>query len=425
MKKVILSPATPHGEIRVPPSKSAAHRAILCAALSHGRSVVDYIDLSADILATLRGADALGASVRPHPGGVIIDGTHAFQPGQAEIHCGESGSTLRFLVPIAAAGGLTCTFTGSGRLPERPIDPLLWLLREHGVACETDGTHSLPLTISGKLKGGSFHLPGDISSQYISGLLLALPLCEEDSEIILTSPLQSAGYVDLTLQMLSSFSVHVEPTQTGWKIKGKQSFRAHNLMVEGDWSAAAFFLTAGALGGEVAVRGLNRRSMQGDRACKAILSQCGSHLRWSGDTLTSKAFSLDAMEIDAGQIPDLVPILAVLGAYCSGDMRIYNAARLRLKESDRLESTAAGLRALGVPVTQTADSLTIHGGHKVRGGVVDGCNDHRIVMAFSIAAMRADDTVIISDAQSVKKSYPTFFEDYMKIGGVANVVDMG
>ena len=174
MKKVILSPATPHGEIRVPPSKSAAHRAILCAALSHGRSVVDYIDLSADILATLRGADALGASVRPHPGGVIIDGTHAFQPGQAEIHCGESGSTLRFLVPIAAAGGLTCTFTGSGRLPERPIDPLLRLLREHGVACETDGTHSLPLTISGKLKGGSFHLPGDISSQYISGLLFAV-----------------------------------------------------------------------------------------------------------------------------------------------------------------------------------------------------------------------------------------------------------
>lgn len=425
MKKVILSPATPHGEIRIPPSKSSAHRAILCAALSRGRSVVDYIDLSADILATLRAADALGASVRPHPGGVIIDGTHIFQAEHAEIHCGESGSTLRFLVPIAAAGGLTCTFTGSGRLPERPIDTLLQLLREHGVTCETDGVHSLPLTISGKLRGGAFHLPGDISSQYITGLLLALPLCEEDSEIILTSPLQSAGYVDLTLQMLSSFSIHVEKIQSGWKIRGGQAFRAHNLMVEGDWSAAAFFLTAGALCGEVTVRGLNRRSMQGDRACKAILSQCGSHLRWSGDTLTSKGFALEAMDVDAGQIPDLVPILAVLGAYCKGDMRIYNAARLRLKESDRLQSTAAGLQALGIPVTQTADSLTIHGGHPVHGGCVDGCNDHRIVMAFSIAAMRADDNVIISDALSINKSYPSFFEDYMKIGGIANVVDMG
>lgn len=425
MKKVTLSPATPRGEIRVPPSKSSAHRAILCAALSRGRSVVDYIDLSADILATLRAAAALGASVRPHPGGVIIDGTHTFRDRQAEIYCGESGSTLRFLAPIAAAGGLTCTFTGSGRLPERPLDTLLQLLREHGVACETDGTHSLPLTISGKLKGGTFHLPGDISSQYITGLLLALPLCEEDSEIILTSPLQSAGYVDLTLQMLSSFSVHVEKTQDGWRIPGGQAFRAHNLMVEGDWSAAAFFLTAGALNGEVTVRGLNRRSMQGDRACKALLAQCGSHLRWSGDTLTSKGFSLGAVDIDAGQIPDLVPILAVLGAYCEGDMRIYNAARLRLKESDRLQSTAAGLQALGIPVSQTADSLTIHGGHPVRGGYVEGCNDHRIVMAFSIAALRADDHVIISDAQSIHKSYPSFFEDYVKIGGVANVVDVG
>lgn len=425
MKKVTLSPATPHGEIRVPPSKSSAHRAILCAALSRGRSVVDYIDLSADILATLRAADALGASVRPHPGGVIIDGTHTFEDGQAEINCGESGSTLRFLIPIAAAGGLTCTFTGSGRLPERPVDTLLQLLREHGVACETNGARSLPLTISGKLRGGAFHLPGDISSQYITGLLLALPLCEEDSEIILTSPLQSAGYVELTLQMLSSFSVHIEKTQSGWKIPGGQAFRAHNLMVEGDWSAAAFFLTAGALGGEVAVRGLNRRSMQGDRACKALLAQCGSHLRWFGDTLTSKGFPLGAIDIDAGQIPDLVPILAVLGAYCEGDMRIYNAARLRLKESDRLQSTAAGLLALGVPVSQTPDSLTIHGGHPVRGGYVEGCNDHRIVMAFSVAALRADDHVIISDAQSVNKSYPSFFEDYVKIGGVANVVDVG
>lgn len=425
MKKVTLSPATPQGEIRVPPSKSSAHRAILCAALSRGRSVVDYVDLSADILVTLRAADALGASVRPHPGGVIIDGTHIFEEEQAEINCGESGSALRFLAPIVAAGGLTCTFTGSGRLPERPLDTLLDLLRAHGVACETDGTHSLPLTISGKLRGGTFHLPGDISSQYITGLLLALPLCGEDSEIILTSPLQSAGYVDLTLQMLSGFSVHVEKTQSGWKIPGGQAFRAHNLMVEGDWSAAAFFLTAGALGGEVTVRGLNRRSMQGDRACKAILSQCGSHLRWSGDTLTSKGFSLEAVDIDAGQIPDLVPILAVLGAYCEGDMRIYNAARLRLKESDRLQSTAAGLQALGVPVSQTPDSLTIHGGHPVHGGYVEGCNDHRIVMAFSIAALRADDHVIISDAQSVNKSYPSFFEDYVKLGGVANVIDLG
>ncbi len=425
MKKVILSPATPQGEVRVPPSKSAAHRAILCAALSRGRSVVDSLDLSADILATLRAADLLGASVRPQPGGVIIDGTHIFQAKSAEIHCGESGSTLRFLVPIAAAGGVACTFTGSGRLPERPLDPLLSLLREHGVACETDGVHSLPLAISGRLQGGIFQLPGDISSQYITGLLMALPLCEEDSEIRLTTPLQSAGYVDLTLQMLSSFSVRIEKIPNGWRIPGGQSYRAHNMMVEGDWSAAAFFLAAGAMGGEVSVRGLNRRSMQGDRACKAILTQCGAHLRWSGDTLTSKAFPLSAFQIDASQIPDLVPILAVLGACCAGDTYIYNASRLRLKESDRLESTAAGLEALGIPVTQTADSLTIHGGHAIRGGTVDGYNDHRIVMAFSVAAMRADDTVIISDAQSVRKSYPSFFEDYRKIGGVANVVDLG
>ena len=403
MKKVILSPATPHGEIRVPPSKSAAHRAILCAALSHGRSVVDYVDLSADILATLRGADALGASVRPHPGGVIIDGTHAFQPGHAEIHCGESGSTLRFLIPLSLVLRGGGRFTGRGRLMERPQEPYFRLFEEKHVCYSLEAG---VLTVRGALPSGCYALPGNVSSQFITGLLYALPLLEGDSDILLTTPLESGGYVDMTLDVLERFGVRAVPNGScAFHVPGGQTYRPHDMAIESDYSQAAFWYAARGLGSQVELQGLNPFSVQGDRCIvEDSASLCGP----------------GEVELDVSQCPDLVPPLAVQAALRPGQTtRIVGAARLRMKESDRLSAVTQVLNALGSRVEEHPDSLTILGVDTLAGGVaVDSHNDHRIAMMAAVATTRAAAPVTIRGAESVRKSYPNFWEDYQRLGGM-------
>lgn len=423
MGSMKLAPSCLQGTVHIPPSKSQAHRAILCAAMAKGESIIEPVAASKDMEATLRVVQSLGVAVRRDGARLTIDGSKLFSAHSALIDCGESGSTLRFAIPIAAVGGMDTTFIGQGLLPQRPLGAYLDLLPRHGVPCASKG--GLPLQIEGQLTPGVFSLPGNVSSQYITGLLLALPLLEGDSEIVLTTPLESAGYVDMTLDVMASFGVTAEKTAAGYRVPGKQTYCAHSYQVEGDWSQAAFFLTAGALNGAVTLTGLHENSLQGDQAIVSVLKQMGARIEETQAGIFVQKCILHAIETDVSQIPDLVPVLAVACAFAKGRSVIRGGERLRFKESDRIASTLAGLRAIGVPVTETADGMVIEGGAALHGGSIHGYNDHRIVMAFAVAALCLPDEVIISDRESIAKSYPEFFTHYQQLGGVADVVSLG
>lgn len=413
---VSVQPRQVHGVIAAPPSKSAAHRALIAAAIS-GNSRIRGISPSDDMEATLRCLTALGISFSQQGDTVTFDGGRT--EGEMIADCGESGSTLRFFVPIFAALGRTVTFVGRGRLPARPLTTYEECLPPHGVQLTKPSIDGGILTVSGKLRGGRYEVAGNVSSQFITGLLFALPLCAEDSEIVLTSPLQSAGYVDMTLEVLETAGVAVQKTATGYAVKGNATYALYDHTVEGDWSQAAFLLTAGAVGGDVTVTGLRRDSLQGDKRIEALLREMGADVAWEAGGLRARRSALTAITADVSDIPDLVPILSVAAACANGTTRLYNAARLRLKESDRLATTAALLKALGGKPTEKADELLVTGG-SLTGGRVDGANDHRIVMSAAVAALAASDPVEITDAHSIRKSWPSFFEDYKQIGGAVH-----
>ncbi len=402
---MIVIPGPLAGTVRVPASKSAAHRLLIGAALADGPTRIAISATNRDIEATADCLRALGADIE-RQGDYINVSPIARIPESAVLDCGESGSTLRFLLPVAAALGTGATFTGHGRLPQRPNAPLVDALRKHGAKIDGD---LLPMAVSGPLTGGRWTLPGDVSSQYVTGLLFALPLLDGDSAIALTTPLASAAYVDMTLQALRQFGIAVEPTATGWRVPGSQRYRTPGeAEVEGDWSAAAFWLAANAMGARVDVRGLNPDSVQGDRAVAGLLGRS---------------------TIDATHVPDLVPALAVAAARLPQRTVITGAARLRLKESDRLQTVADLLSALGHGATVTGDGLIIDGGEPTPCGepvrTVDGANDHRIVMAAAVAAAYADKPVRILDARAVEKSYPDFFRDFTALGGNTHVEHAG
>jgi len=420
MSHVVITPRKLCGSVTPPPSKSAAHRAIICAALARGSSLIAPFEPSDDMEATVGAVSALGARVTRTKNGLCVDGSNTFCNIASNIDCMESGSTLRFLIPVAAACGKPVTFTGRGRLPLRPIGPYLDCLPKSGVDCETGG--GLPLKISGVLRPGEFTLPGNVSSQFVTGLLLALPLLCGDSVIKLSSPLQSAGYVDLTLDAMRRFGVKIGCRAGSYFVKGNQKYTPCNYKTEGDWSQAAFWLAAGALGSRVECLGLDPSSKQGDRAVTEILCRFGARVG-CGSEIYAAGNELCGCEIDALQIPDIVPPLAAVAALCEGRTVISGAARLRIKESDRLHTLTLGLSALGAHVTQTDDGLVIDGVPELHGGAADGCNDHRIVMALSIAAIRCNGRVTITGCECINKSYPDFFEHYNALGGCANVVD--
>ena len=417
MSNVTFHPFAPQGTVAAPPSKSDVHRAIICAALSGGVSTVSPVALSEDITATIRCVEALGAVTAMEDGRLTVDGSGMFLQKTAVLDCHESGSTLRFLIPVAAAGGVDATFTGTGRLPARPIGIYTDALPEKGVTCVTEG--GLPLRVSGRLQSGVYAVPGNVSSQFITGLLFALPLLDGDSDIILTSPIQSAGYINMTIRTMSKFGIEIDMTDRGWHIRGKQHYIPTDYTTDGDWSQAAFFLTAAAVGGEVTVNGCNIDSSQGDRRIAALLREFGAEVQQDGGIVTVRKAPLSGIEIDASQIPDLVPVLAVCACFAKGVTTIGNAARLRIKESDRLQTTAALVNALGGRAEELPDGLEITGAGKLRGAAVQGCNDHRIVMAAAVCAAGCEGEIVCSDAWSVNKSYPAFYEDYAKIGGAA------
>ena len=432
MANVIYRKSGLKGILQIPPSKSAAHRAVLCAALSQGNCEIGNLELSDDLTATVNAVKALGGIVSYDKKRKTLLVQSADLGGEtAEIDCLESGSTLRFMIPVAAALGVKTTFYGKGRLPQRPLGIYQKLLPEHGVLLQTEG--GLPLKMEGKLHAVSYTLPGNVSSQFVTGLLLALPLLEGDSEIVLSSELESKGYVDLTISILADFGVSVIETATGWHIPGGQKYCARRYMVEGDWSQAAFFLCLAALGGgKIQIAGLLESSHQGDRACVSLFERFGLQLAFEDGVL--KAWNPNAKQpfgglkgfaIDVAQIPDMVPALTVCACAAEGETKIYHAERLRLKESDRLAAMAAAMNALGGRVTETEDGLMIKGVPYFSGGRAEGRNDHRIVMALAAAACRSSKEVCVTDAWSVRKSYPGFFEDLRKLGGIADVIDVG
>ncbi len=399
--KVTVNGKGLRGSIPAIASKSMAHRFLICAALSGDPSQIRCETLSDDITATASCLRALGCDLT-YTGGTFY-ASPGKTPERATVDCGESGSTLRFLLPVISALGINCRLDLHGRLPSRPLSPLYTEMEKHGAKMSPEGSN--PLLISGKLRGGTYTIRADISSQFISGLLFALPLCEADSRIILTGKRESASYIEMTLFALRVYGIKVIAADDGYLIPGKQKYRSPGvLFVEGDWSNAAFWLAAAALGAPVTVTGLDSESLQGDRAVVSALSK-----------ITAKG---DKAMIDACNIPDLVPVLSVVAASQKKTTVIYNAQRLRIKESDRIETTCALLRAMGTSVTQTEDGLRIKGDPaKLRPATVDAAGDHRIAMSAAIASIVCGDVTIL-DAQAVNKSYPAFFEDFRKLGGV-------
>jgi len=404
--KIRIYPGPASGRIRVPSSKSLGHRAALCAMLARGESLLTHLPDSQDMDATLDAAALWGAQVERRGDTARIVGDPAGSGYRGErVFCRESGSTLRFLIPIALAVAGGGHFTGQGRLMERPQQPYFDIFQEKGIAYDlADGT----LTIRGQLTSGVYTLPGNVSSQFVTGLLYALPLLEEDSEIHITSPLESKGYVDMTLDTLKYFGVQVENLDyETFCVPGGQVYRAQDITIEADWSQAAFWYAANFLDNPVDVQGMNAYSVQGDM----IVAKYYWLLARPGE----------AVEIDLSGCPDLLPPLAVMAAVRSGTTRFTNGARLRIKESDRLSTVHQMLTALGGQVEEGPDSLTVIGG-KPTGGTVDGANDHRIVMAAAIAATACTEPVTILGAEAVSKSYPDFFNVYKSLGGDIHVL---
>lgn len=415
--RAVLGPGRLAGEVAAPASKSDAHRCLVAAALADGDTAIAGLGGAEDVRVTIACLTALGARVE---GGVV----HPVKtPAQtALLTCGESGTTLRLMLPLAAALGVTARCVGSGRLPGRPIKPLVDTLNANGAGIVGE---AIPLTVQGRLRSGQYLLPGDVSSQFVTGLLLALPLLEGDSEIRLEGPLQSAGYVDMTLGIMRRFGVSATVWRDSYYVSGGQRYQSPGTWtVEGDWSSAAFYLAAGAIGGEITVTGLSAHSLQPDRRIVPLLRKFGAHVVLSGDTVHVRREAMHGMEANVSDVPDLVPALVVMAACAQGATRLTGVARLRHKESDRLEALCAMLGAMGGHAAVEADdTLVITGGGPLHGGVVDGCNDHRIVMAASVLAQVCTGPTTITGVQAVRKSHPAFFDEYRRLGGQCDVVD--
>ncbi|TDP58418.1 3-phosphoshikimate 1-carboxyvinyltransferase [Aminicella lysinilytica] len=383
--------------IDIIPSKSYAHRALICAALSETPTEVVCPLASEDIRATR-------------------ECVRAMKSGETVMDCGESGSTLRFMLPVIGALGCKGTFVTKGRLAERPMGPLIDQLASHGCAVGKDDLGRL--TIEGQLTGGIFHLPGNVSSQFITGLLLALPNLAEDSRVVIEGHLESAAYVDITLDVLKSFGIRIAADENTFLVKGGQKFRGPIIYtVEGDWSAAANWLVAGAIGSEpVRVRGLNIDSRQGDMRIVEVLGSLGCEIGATDSAVTAYPSELSGTEIDVSGIPDLTPAIALAASMAEGQTHIINAGRLRLKESDRLTAISDTLNSLGARVIEEPEGLIIKGsdGVQVDGGTVDSFGDHRIVMMVAVASLVSRNKVEINGREAVNKSYPGFFKELEK-----------
>ena len=421
-----IAPGRLSGTVEAIASKSEAHRLLICAAFADGVTDIDCNATSQDIDATASCLRALGARVTRTKKGFRVVPVDASAPARdALLDCGESGSTLRFLLPVTAALGWSASLTGRGRLPERPLSPLYEELVAHGAKLGPQGT--LPLDVGGKVGPGRYEIAGNVSSQYVSGLLMAAPLMGGEVEVLVTEPVESLPYIDITCAALAEFGVEVirakrsEGENGGllFKVPAGSSYRTPGrVRVGGDWSNAAFWLAAGALSEKgVTVENIDMRSTQGDRAILGALALLGARVERGAASVTVRPDALKGCRLDVSSCPDLVPPLAAVAACAEGTTAIVGAARLRIKESDRLQTVSDAVNALGGHVTQTGDGLLIEGASTLAGGHVDAANDHRIAMMSAILATRCDGASSIGGAQCVAKSYPAFFDDFAALGG--------
>ena len=414
---------TLRGGVTPPPSKSQAHRLLICAALAVEPCSIVCNSVNDDIMATMRCLNALGADITYTSGLFDVKPISLVKGGT--LDCGESGSTLRFLMSVAAVLGADATFTGAGKLPQRPMGALTDVLAAHGMGFVRHSADELPVTCNGTLRGGEFSLPGNISSQYLTGLLFALPLAAEDSTIEVTGGLTSASYIDMTIDALRVAGISVERRGNIFRIKGGQQYRMPaRVVVEGDWSSAAFWVVAGVIGKHpLTICGMNNESLQGDSAIIDHLRGMGAFISIEDDKVIAMPSHLFGTELDCMDTPDLVPILSVAAAVAQGTTVFTNVGRLRFKESDRLAAMKSVLSAFGIGSAVGEDTFTVYGGEPVAKAMVDSFGDHRIAMSAAVLSSVASGVTVIEGSGCVAKSYPSFFEDFAMLGGKAELCE--
>lgn len=422
MADLKIYPSKLKGEVKIPPSKSMAHRAIICAALSDGLCIIENIDYSDDIIATIDAMNSLGAKIVKHKDYLEVIGAYGSDEKPQEtrvIDCNESGSTLRFLVPISLLFKGSSKFIGRGNLGKRPLTTYYNIFERQGIEYSYE-EGNLNLVINGELKAGTFEVEGNVSSQFITGLLFTLPLLKEDSKIIITTEMESKGYIDLTLRAMNDFGVEIiNNNYREFIIKGNQKYNSRNYRVEGDYSQAAFFLCADSLGNDVLCKDLDLNSLQGDKEVIDILERM--NVVFNANDIGVKGTTngkLSSTVIDGSQCPDIIPVLTSVAALTKGTTEIINAGRLRIKECDRLTAVTSELNKLGAKIIEKEDGLVVTGVEKLQGGVeVWSHKDHRIAMTLAIASTRCEEPIVIKDYECIAKSYPNFFEDFKALGG--------
>ena len=430
MADLKIYPSKLEGEVKIPPSKSIAHRAIICASLSDGFCKIENIDYSDDIIATIDAMNSLGAEIVKYEDYLEIMGIYSNNKKIEEnriIDCNESGSTLRFLVPISLLFEGSSRFIGRGNLGKRPLTTYYNIFDKQGIKYSYED-ESLNLIINGNLKPDIFLVEGNVSSQFISGLLFTLPLLDDDSKIIINTEMESKAYIDLTLRAMKTFGVEIiNNDYKEFIIKGNQKYKASDYYVEGDFSQAAFYLCANALNNNVLCKDLDENSLQGDKEIIDILKRMNNVFQFGDKGIKCKnKGDLKNTIIDGSQCPDIIPVLTSVAALTKGTTVIINSKRLRIKECDRLAAVTSELNKLGAEIIEKDDGLIITGVKELQGGVeVWSHKDHRIAMTLAIASTRCKEPIIIKDYECISKSYPTFFEDFKTLGGKVDEWNVG
>ena len=429
--KIKIKPSVLNGTIEIPPSKSYSHRAVIAAALAENsrKSKIDNLKFSVDIITTTDIMENWGAKIKRFESALEIIGNDGkVVPKDKYVQCNESGSTIRFLIPIGITDENELIFDGKGKLVDRPLDSYYRIFDKQGIFYKNENG-KLPLTVNGKLKAGNYEIDGNISSQFITGLLYALPLLDGDSKLTINKNLESKGYIDLTLEILKLAGIEIMNNDyKSFDIRGNQIYKPFDYTVEGDYSQVAFWIVAGIISAnsnnEVKCLHVNKNSLQGDREIIEIVERMGANIEIFDDYVLVRPSKTKGTVIDISQCPDIGPILTVLAALSEGETRIINGERLRIKESDRITSIKTELNKLGANVAEEGDSLIIQGVEGFAGGVtVNAWNDHRIAMSLAIASTRCEKEIILEEAESVRKSYPHFWDDFVKMGGEIEVVE--